>query len=146
MAQQVGSLGTVPAVNIGGYQYPIPSGVTMIALQGYVTANTYSAMRTGTLSTSYQVTAGKTFYVVAAIFMSVTGAPQMAIGSGTTDIGLNSAAAPTSFAGTVSEITVAGVGSKVEVPYMQTVTFAAARYPTLKCTGSGVAIVYGYEA
>lgn len=139
------SLGLTPNITIGGYTFTNVGN--LIVLQCYLSANNYSACRTGVATTSYQVTAGKSYFVLGVRIISTAANTQTELGYGDTDIGLSSVAAPTTYRNALAISSIGSIGGTLEIAYAGTVSIPASKYPTVRFPlGNGSVIIYGYEA
>lgn len=112
----------------------------LVILHGLTTANGFATCRRGADSAGYQIPTGKKLKIFAATFNSRTAASASpAFGYGNTDVGSNSAAAPTTpvyNAGDFGQVAAAAAGNVVsynyffEVPAGKYVFFAGAQLST----------------
>lgn len=96
MAKPIGTLGTVDTINVGGRIFTdLTTALIMAVTQ--VGANTFGTFRKTQGTAGYQVTTGKTLTIHAVQLICNAGGNYTTggLGYGDTDIGLNSAAAPT---------------------------------------------------
>lgn len=96
MATPIGTLGTIPSLTVGGQVFT--DLTTLIVLYGSVATTTrYTTLRKPGATSGYQVTTGKTMTIRAAKinYITPTGSPTINFLYGDTDVGINSASAPT---------------------------------------------------
>ena len=140
---------TTRAYRAGCFSTDTPSDI--IALSGagagaghYSTLN--RALGSGALA-SYQVTAGKTFYVTKIIFTPTTSTADVNLGYGDNAV-TDSASAPTNGLTQIPNGVIAGTTANQKVEYDIHVPLApSGKYPYYKNDGAtGAMLVFGYEA
>lgn len=160
MATPIGTLGTIPSLQIGGRVYT--DLTSLIILGADATAGRWGTMRLCSGTAGYQVTTGKTLTISSVAANSPAGGGSSVYGTilyGNTDVGFQSASAPTSpvymfGSSTVFPILGAFAASGASVSnYKDTainINFAvpATKYPALENSGGAeiFMIAYGYEA
>lgn len=159
MATPIGTLGAVPTLTVGGRVFTdLPN---LIILYGkVVTGGRFTTLRRGNDTAGYQVTAGKTFTIGAIWGTAEVASSQAAINLlyGNTDVGLDSASAPTTpiyLAGDATNVIAAGVAllGAAGTPNASFSSFPgldfrvpATKYPAFKGSAVGTnLVVYGYE-
>ncbi len=96
MAQPISNLGTIPTLSVGGRVFTDLTTLIVLA-GGNLTINRYSTLRKPNGTAGYQVTVGKTLRIDACrIWTTSTGGLcNVGLLYGDTDVGLDSASAPT---------------------------------------------------
>jgi len=155
MAKAIGTLGTIDTLTVGGRTFT--DLTNLIILYGLVsTAGRHTTLRLPNASSGYQVTSGKTFKIEA-IFASTSSAsagPVMPF-YGDTDVGLDSASAPTNpvyIGGNNNPQAIALAGNTSgnlvlsnPIPGMN-FSVPAGKYPCVYAGAtSSLVAVYGYE-
>lgn len=160
MATQIGTLGNISVLTVGGRVFT--DLTSLIILYGEVsTATRYTTLRKQNGAAGYQVTAGKTLTISAMSLLyggTVTNTTAVALLYGDTDVGINSAAAPTTPKYIGSDVNMfvffsaLGAGATPSGPSstLSGIDFGipAAKYPCMQTnstTNFGNAF-YGYEA
>lgn len=158
MATQIGTLGTIPTITVGGRLFTDISNL-IILTERVLTAARFSTLRKPNSSAGYQVTAGKTLTIEAQqSISSASSASQYEyfLLYGDTDVGQDSAAAPTTpiyVAGEATNTITAGhyeqAASETYVMPVNLITrfqVPAAKYAAFKATSAGTVLwAYGYE-
>lgn len=155
MARQIGTLGTIDQISVGGRVFT--DVTTIIILNAYITTNgRFTTFRKNNTSAGYQVTAAKTLSINAVKVNSDAAAGTSlgcTLGYGDTDVGLNSAAAPTTPIyqfGAVGSPVLSGLQGSNTTNTMESATLftiPATKFPVGVADGTNIAVtVYGYEA
>lgn len=155
MARQIGTLGTIDTITVGGRVFT--DLTTLIYLEAYTaTTARYTTYRKNNTSAGYQVTTGKTLSIYAIRVMTDSAAGSSAgsvLSYGDTDVGLNSAAAPTNvvyqFGDSTARIFLTTTGQTSGVFYESPTLFTvpATKYAAQLAVGNDcLALAFGYEA
>lgn len=151
---------SVPALNVNGLIYPVSGLIVLVAAWKAGGGASNTTFRAPGATSGYQVTAGKSFYGVAAIFRGSIGAGtngNLLLGYGDTDVGVNSGSQPTNPASAFAGCDFTNGSGNIQIQAAVTESLAnimgskipATKYPYVQNysnnTGNGIVILYGYE-
>jgi hypothetical protein len=158
MATPIGTLGTIPTVNVGGVIMTVPGLIVLVtAVEG--AGGRYGTFRLPGASSGYQVTAGKTLTIYALRFLvqsSAAGDCQF-LGQANNDQGIISSTAPvspiyvggitpSSSTGNVGNLAIAQTNSELGGIFFPVASGTYAFFDNGAAAFDGTIYAYGYEA
>lgn len=152
MATPIGTLGTIPTLDLGGRVFT--DLTTIKVLGGYGAGGQFATLRLSTATSGYTVTNGMTLTLTTLTHAWVGGVDVAAnLGYGDNDVGMGSAAAPTNAVWAFGDVVmrasyVSNAGPSAAQRYFHiNQQTPAAKRPALNCViGSTYGLAYGYEA
>lgn len=153
MARAIGTLGSIPTATVGGRVYTDLDNLIYL-VTGVSTGGRYATFRTHNGSAGYQVTTGKTLTISSVVNLSDTSTAYYSLLCyGDNDVGLDSAAAPTTVvrlgglaAGARAHLTSVGSGN-ISIPALPLkFQVPATKYPAIYSSNAdSIMYAYGYE-
>ncbi len=151
MAKAIGTLGTIPTLEIGGVTFTDLTNLKRLAI--YVSGTNNSTFQVPAATSGYQVTVGMTLTIRAAkLYQNTTTQSQVKFAQSDNDVGINTTTAltnPVYFVNSSSAIFGSSTTAGTQVEMELFMPIAAQKYFTVdanNASGDAIVTAFGYEA